>query len=407
MDSPAWSGITSFEQTRMKLVWNFLFGIVLVTAASRVFAADGIDASLALVAKVGPQAAGAREAQLACRELAKGGVEILPRLLTAMDTENVVAANWLRTVYDQIVEAELASKSTRLPVDLLKEFVREPQRQGRVRRHVLSTLDLSSPGFRAEFIPKCLDDPEFRADAVADALTRGDRARQDNKNSEAVAAYREAFQHARESSQITAAADKLAAVGQNVSIVEQMGLVVDWYVLGPFDAPEKTGFDLHFPPEEHADKVDLKAEYDGKDQQRITWKRYRTEDRLGSVDLVQALAPASEAVAYAFAELNATEAGPAQLRCGADDNLTVWLNGEKVFGREQWLNGIRLDRFVTPVRLKKGTNHLLVKVCQGPQHSNPAVGNNWTLQLRICRPDGAAAGLTSLLPAIEDGKGGK
>jgi hypothetical protein len=389
---------------RMKCLPIVAYGFVLLGSISQPTLADDVDAKFAAVAKAGPQGEGSGEAQLACRELAKEGVGVLPKLLAAMDTDNIVAANWLRTVYDQIVETELAAKEPRVPVELLKEYIREPHRQGRARRLVLATLDRSAPEFRSEFIPTCLDDPEFRSDAVVDAMTRGDRARQESKNLEAIAAYQAAFQHARESSQVTAAADKLTALGQNVSIVEQMGLVIDWYVLGPFNAPEKSGFNLTFPPEQN---VDLKATYDGKDGKSIAWKRFHTADRLGSVDLVAAIAPVSEAVGYAYAELSAPEAGPAQLRCGADDNLTVWLNGKRVFGREQWLNGIRLDRFITPVQLQQGTNRVLVKICQGPQHSNPAVGNNWTLQLRFCRPDGSSAGLTSLLPPIADEKGGK
>ena len=48
-------------------------------------------------------------------------------------------------------------------------------------------------------------------------------------------------------------------------------------------------------------------------------------------------------------------------------------------GRDQWLNGTRLDRFVTPVRRAAGMNRLLVKICQGPQHKDPEVPNNWSL----------------------------
>jgi hypothetical protein len=30
----------------------------------------------------------------------------------------------------------------------------------------------------------------------------------------------------------------------------------------------------------------------------------------------------------------------------------------------------------------------LVKICQGPQHKDPQVPNNWSLQLRLCDADG-------------------
>jgi hypothetical protein len=94
----------------------------------------------------------------------------------------------------------------------------------------------------------------------------------------------------------------------------------------------------------------------------------------------------------------------AELRCGADDNCTVWLNGQRVFGRDQWLNGTRLDRFVTPVRLRAGVNRLLVKICQGPQHKDPEVPNNWSLQLRFCDATGVGLGWTSALPAESEGE---
>jgi hypothetical protein len=106
-----------------------------------------------------------------------------------------------------------------------------------------------------------------------------------------------------------------------------------------------------------------------------------------------------ESVGYAYAEIESPSEQRVELRCSADDNLTVWLNGENVLAREQWLNGTRLDRFITPVTLKAGTNRILVKICQGPQHVNPEVPNNWSFQLRFCDATGVAAKFRNLVPA--------
>ena len=111
------------------------------------------------------------------------------------------------------------------------------------------------------------------------------------------------------------------------------------------------------------------------------------------------LGPVNEAVGYAFTEIDSPGSHEAQLRCSADDCLAVWLNGEKVFGREMWLNGTRFDRFITPVTLKAGRNRILVKVCQGPHHRDPAVGNAWTFQLRFCSPDGQGLTFKTVLAA--------
>jgi hypothetical protein len=73
------------------------------------------------------------------------------------------------------------------------------------------------------------------------------------------------------------------------------------------------------------------------------------------------------------------------------------LNGEQVLAREQWLNGSRLDRFIVPVKLTAGRNRVFVKICQGPQHVNPEVPNNWTFQLRLCDQTGRAAAFQNAL----------
>jgi len=141
----------------------------------------------------------------------------------------------------------------------------------------------------------------------------------------------------------------------------------------------------------------LRAKYLGKTGE-IRWKLYETKQSMGQLNLIQAIAPVKEAVGYAYTELNSPRSQKAQVRCGADDNLTIWLNGKKVLSRLQWLNGTRLDRFTASIQLRKGRNQLLVKVCQGPQHKNPAVPNNWSLQLRICDRTGANVGTQVTLP---------
>ena len=371
------------------VVWHFAAGVV---------PADEIEGLIAQIRAVGRDGKGSQAARAARDCLAERGVEILPLILSAMDTENPVAANWYRTAFEEIVRRELAKPQPQLPTQFLTRYARNPKRQGKVRRLVLDVVGRLDPSFGARLIPTLLDDPEFRTDAVAATLKQGDAAKNQGKTEQAKALYRTAFRHARDSGQVTQAADRLKSVGEPVKIIDHMGLIVDWYVLGPFDAPGKTGFSLSFPPEIN---IDLNAEYVGKSGTQIRWKRHRSDDRLGLVNLAGAIAPVKEAVGYAYAELNSPRRQTVELRCGADDNLTVWLNGKKVFSRLQWLNGIRLDRFTTVVMLKKGTNRLLLKVCQGPQHKNPGVPNNWSMQLRLCDAEGAGVGVTSALPPID------
>jgi len=381
---------------------SLLGGLAAWLILGGMLSADEIADDLATVSKVGPGGRGSGPARTATLRLSRSGLELLPRLLESMDTDNVVAANWYRTVYETITRRELARDPVpEFPVSLLKTYITDPRRRGRARRLVLDLLERLEPGTTKRLIPGLLDDPEFRDDAVTSALSRGDRAKQAGRAAEAIAEYRKAFRAARNPGQVGTAADKLKGVGQEVSVVAQMGFVIDWHLLGPFDAPGTTGFELVLPPETQVKTgVDLKATYVGKGGGRIKWIRHHSSDRFGQSNLNQSIAAVKEAVGYAYTEIISPRTQAVQIRCGADDNLTIWLNGQQVLRRLQWLNGTRLDRFRASVTLKQGRNRMLVKICQGPQHKNPAVPNNWSLQLRICDQQGGGVGATSGLPPL-------
>jgi len=387
---------------RLRVLLAGMVVACVVGPAGSVSRAEEIGDLLATVARVGPGGRGSVAARTATLRLSRSGLELLPRLLEAMDTDNIVAANWYRTVYETITRRELARDPVpEFPMSFLKTYITNPKRQGRVRRLVLDLVERLEPGTIAALVPKMLDDPEFRDEAVTAALSRGDRAKQADRTAEAIGEYRKAFRSARNPDQIGAAATRLKEVGQEVSVVGQMGFITHWYLLGPFDAPGTTGFELVLPPEKQVVAgVDLEATYAGKGGGRIKWVRHHSSDRLGQSNLIRAIAAVKEAVGYAYTEVISPREQTVQIRCGADDNLTIWLNGKQVLRRLQWLNGTRLDRFRASVTLKKGRNRMLVKVCQGPQHKNPAVPNNWSLQLRFCDAAGGSVGVTSGLPEV-------
>jgi hypothetical protein len=375
--------------------------IVVWLNVSTVGVGDEIDEHLAAIAQVGREGAGSETARKACDELAEQDVRVLPRLLVAMQTSNPVAANWYRTVYESMVARELGQADPPFPLAELRGMVSDAAVQGRVRRLVLALCDRLEPGFAEMFIAGQLDDPEFRDDAVEAALISAQEALESGDSETARDKWQQAFDHARTSDQVVRAAGKLTVLGETADIALHLGLVVDWWLIGPFDAPRFSGFKRAFPPER---AIDLQAEYAGQEGRVLHWTRYRTSDPLGLVDLVQGLAPAAEAVGYAYAELESPHDMAAQLRCGADDNCSVWLNGEPVFAREQWLNGVRFDRFTAPVQLHQGKNRLLVKIGQGPQHKIPDVPNNWSLYVRFCDETGTGVGLRPMLPPVPEGQ---
>lgn len=345
--------------------------------------------------RAGPDSPGTPEMANSREKLVRLGSRVLPQVLQAMDTPNIVAANWYRTVFDDIAAKELAAAQPVWPLEDFKAFVQMRERQGRARRLVLDLLERIEPGYREKLLPTLLDDSEFRQEAVDFTLQAGDRANQSGDKELAKRKYREGFLHARESTQVLAAASKLHELGETVDPIRRLGFVTRWSLIGPFDAPGLTGFDTQFPPE---NQVDPEATYVGQDGSQIGWKVHETKDPLGEVNLIAALGPVREAVAYAVCDITVAREQSAQLRCSADDNLQVWLNGRQVLARRQWLNGTRLDRFSQSVTLSAGTNRLLVKICQGPQHVNPDVPNNWTFQLRLCDDSGAGIEMTHVFP---------
>lgn len=355
------------------------------------------DELLAIIAKTGPLGAGSAAAREARDELAQRSLTILPSLFVAMDTTNPVAANWYRTIFEEVVTRERLAGTAHWPLRFLKEYASDEERPGKVRRLALKLIDDLEPEFREQWLLTRLTDDEFRREAIALTLEAGDRALNNQDNAAAVSAFRKAFENARDRAQVTESAKRLRSLGETANVITQLGLVTDWWVVGPFDAPEKSGFGLTFEPEH---EVNLKTVYLGQNGRNISWSRHQTSDPLGQINLVTVLGKTDEAVAYAWTEITVAQERKAQLRCGADDCCLVWLNSETVSAHEQWLNGIRFDRFTTAITLKAGRNSILVKICQGPQHKNPEVFNNWSLQLRLCDEDGRGIPFASALPSI-------
>jgi hypothetical protein len=372
------------------------FFVFVLADAAAVTRADDIDQQIATIASVGPQGQGADRARAACRELSTHGPEVVPRLLAAMDTPNVIAANWYRAAFERIVSREVANPRHPLPVEDFKQFVRQQNHSGRARRLALTVADRLDPTFGPTLIPTLLDDREFRDDAVADALKQGADAIARGDDVAAKRALQRAFDHALSPDQVTAAASKLQSLGETPSIVEHLGLITDWSVIGPFAAPGMSGFRAVFRPETAREPL---TDVTLSDNKTLRWLTAHASDAFGTIDLVKVLGPIDEAVAYADAVVESPGDQQVELRCSADDSLSVWLNGEKVFGRDMWLNGTRFDRFRTPVHLRDGQNRVLVKICQGPHHRDPAVGNAWTFQVRFCSSDGAGVPLKRLPPA--------
>ena len=345
-------------------------------------AATDLDAALAKIVAIGPQGAGHKEAIAAAKALAKADASQLPQILTAMDGAGPLATNWLRVAAESVAQQATAGGS-KLPVADLEKFLADTKHAPRARRlayELIATVDTTA---EQRLIPTLLDDPsvELRRDAVAQLLAETAKI---SAQPTAVKQYQKAFYYARDLDQIKEAAAKLKGFGETPDIATQMGFVLTWKLIGPFDNVGDKGWNTAYPPEE---KVDLTAEYEGQ-KGKIKWFDATSADDYGLVDLNKLMANHKGAVAYAYAEFLADKAQPCDLRLGCINGNKVWLNGELVTANHVYHSGDEIDQYIARGQLKKGKNTILLKICQNEQ--TEVWAQRWQFQLRVCDAVGTA-----------------
>ncbi|MBN8469602.1 DUF3857 domain-containing protein [Corallococcus exiguus] len=140
-----------------------------------------------------------------------------------------------------------------------------------------------------------------------------------------------------------------------------LGFVNDYYVVGGFENEGKAGCDTDFGPE--AANLDLTARYPGAKGHEATWRKLSVTSADGYVDLATAVRPNKESVAYALTWLEVPQDTRVALGLGTSGGYRLWVNGQ-LASKEDRYNLPRPDQTRVSVKLKKGLNRVLVKVCQ-------------------------------------------
>ncbi len=327
---------------------------------------------------VGTEGRGNAEASAAWQDLAKADAKALIDILVAMDGANPIALNWLRSAVDTIAARELAA-GQKLPVAALERFLDKKSHEPRARRLAYELIAQADSARGEALIGRMLDDPstELRRDAVARVISDAKRLQDEKKNDQAIARYSTAIKSARDVDQIEAIAKSMKDLGQPVNLASVFGWLSDWKVIGPFDNTKRAGFDQTFPPE---DKVDLQAEYDGKDT-KVRWQSLSATNEYGLVDLNQPIGALKNVTGYAYTEIESGRARPVELRLGCKNGWKIWFNGKYVFGRDEYHRGMEIDQYRFKIDLKPGRNTILVKVCQNEQTEDWT--KEWEFQMRL------------------------
>ncbi len=361
---------------------------------------------------VGPDGAGAGSAASAWAELKREKVTAVVPLLTAMDDATPLAANWLRSAIDAIVERETKA-GAKLPAAELEAFLKDAKHGAAGRRMSFELLCAADAGARERLLPTFLNDPaaELRYDAIEAAFEKLRKLEKPNpesydpsepekkevkldKDEKTVAELKKLLQAARHFEQTALIARELDAYGEKTDMTNHFGFLNRWWVLASFDNTGGKGFVVAYPPEA---KLEPKATPAGKGGDATKWKFVDSKEQFATVDLNKHVGKLKNVVAYAYTEIESDAERPVELRAASITAIKMFLNGKEVFARETYHQGMTADTHTAPVKLAKGKNTILLKICQNDQKEPWA--QDWKFQLRITDADGAKVAVRNVTPA--------
>ncbi|MBN1128860.1 MAG: hypothetical protein JXA71_07730, partial [Chitinispirillaceae bacterium] len=146
-------------------------------------------------------------------------------------------------------------------------------------------------------------------------------------------------------------------VKKATSIIRDMGCILDWQYIGPFDNISHSGYNRIFPPET---EIDFTKSYPGKDGNRAKWHSLVSAPTSPWI-FVENHLPVSNAVNYFYSAIASPADQEALLAFGASGMFKVLLNGTVVIADSIFRN-TGSDMFIQRVKLFKGSNPLLIKL---------------------------------------------
>jgi hypothetical protein len=338
------------------------------------------------VKAIGREGQGNVAALAAVAELAKQPLSAVLPLLEAIDSDQKLASNYLRGAIEEIVARETAAGKM-LPLADLEAFLAKTTNDPRARRFAFELIVQAAPERREPLIAGMTNDPsvELRREAVERLIDAAATALKAEKKDEAKSLYQQALAAARAKDQVEAIRKPLEELGEKVDLAKHFGFLTTWRLIGPFDNKEKKGFPVAYAPET---TLKFDAEVEGKDGQKLKWTDHTTADEYGVVDLNKVQSNFKGAITYAAAEYISSVDREVEIRLGTPNAWKLWVNGEPLFGREEYHRGMELDQYKVRAKVKAGTNVILLKLCQNEQTEEWA--QRWQFQLRICDRTGTA-----------------
>jgi len=372
-----------------ELVMRIYVSLMLVAAFQGEICAADRDSLIRQLRGAGPNGQGTDQAASAWKELAKQDPDSIIPLLSALDGANPVAANWIRSALDAVVERARAAKQP-LPTSDLETYLKDVNHAPAGRRLAFELISSARPDFREKMLPTLLNDPapELRFEAIKvefdkiKAMTKDDAA--------AKVALHRLITASRSFEQTEELAKELEERGDKLDLTDHFGFLTRWRLLGVFDNTNSKGFAAVYPPEA---MNDLTATPAGKNGNETKWKYVDAKEKYGVVDLnkeydkTNAIDKLKNVVAYAHVDVESDADRDVEFRAASATALKIFCNGKEVMAREAYHQSFTPDSHIAPVRLKKGKNSILLKICQNDQREPWA--QEWQFQMRITDATGA------------------
>jgi hypothetical protein len=360
------------------------FAAVIVSSMVANISAADFSSQLKAVRNVSREGQGNEAAAVAIRTLSAASASDLTQILAGFERASPLAANYLRNAVEAVADRHFAAKKP-LPVEQLEAFVLNRSNDPRARRLAFEVLAKVDPTAGDRLIPKMLLDPspEFRRDAVQRLVGEAESLGKDSAD-QAKQVYRKALSGATDSDLVKKISKSLKELGDEVDLVSHFGFLTDWRIVGPFNNEKFVGFDIAYAPES---KLDFAAKLKAKEGD-VTWGEITTSDEFGIVDIAKSVAPHKGAVMYLATSYEAAANRNVEFRFGTPNAWKLWVNGEFLFGRDEYHRGMAIDQYRVPAKLKAGKNVILLKLCQNEQTDDWA--QRYQIQIRVCDPSGVA-----------------
>ena len=363
---------------------GLMAGLIVLSAASWCTVhADDVATNVDAILKVDRLGTGHAAAVPAAKQLGKEPATALVPILQGMDRANPVSDNWLRGVFEEIADRTLKDGKS-LPKFELEQFALDRTHGAQSRKLAFDWLIKIDPSAADRLVPGMVDDPsaEFRRDSVQRLIDSAKAAEKEESKSKHL--YRQAFAAAIDPDQVELVTKALSKLGDKPDLKRQLGLLDDWWLIGPFDNHERIGFAAAYAPES---EIALDKKYPGKGEE-VAWVKKQSGNGQAVMDLNKLFAPHKGAVMYAYREFVAERGQAVEIRLGTPNGWKLWVNGELAFAHEEYHLTMRMDQYRVPLSLKPGINRILLKVCQDEQSVEWA--QRWQFQLRVCDSSGKA-----------------